>query len=86
MADKGIRDFKMPDGTMIHGVELDFDVGKENWNEYLIKDDKVIRIKNTLIRAIWVYDDQDRPMYDDLGDPQIYVNTTVIALVKDKQA
>lgn len=78
-----IRNHKMPDGKVIRGIELNFDVDKEIWNEYTLEDGTKLRIKNSLIRAIRVYDDNDEPVYSEDGTPTVVTVTSTFAVSQE---
>lgn len=56
----------MPDGREVEAVELGFQTGGEHWNEYLVDDGSVVRIKliaTEILRVEGEYDPQGNPIY-----------------------
>lgn len=72
-----IRELKLPDGTVVRGIELGFEIVKEDWNEYLLDDGTKLRVKNVLIRALRLVDEEGNPQQTPMGDPEIFINSTV---------
>ena len=57
---------RLPDGRTVEGVVVPFQTGGEHWNEYLIEDGSVLKVKlvaTEIIRVDGQYDDQGNPMY-----------------------
>lgn len=55
-----------PDGQMHDGTELGFRSTGEYWNEYLLDDGSVVRLKPVvtgIIRLDGLYDDEGNPLY-----------------------
>lgn len=57
-----------PDGSgqMVEGTVLPFQTGGENWNEYLVEDGSVIRLKlvvTEIVRVDGMYDQEGNPVY-----------------------
>lgn len=60
------RKITTPDGRIIEGVIMPFQVGGEHWNEYLVDDGSVIRMKpivTEVIRLDGEYDAKGDPVY-----------------------
>jgi len=41
---------KMPDGSLVEGTPMDFDVVEEKWNSYKLVDGTIIKLKTTAIK------------------------------------
>ena len=55
-----------PDGQMVEGTELSFQSGGEHWNEYMVDDGSVIRLKTIVtdvVRIDGMFDQQGNPIY-----------------------
>lgn len=56
----------MPDGRTLDGVSLPFQTGAEHWNEYLVDDGTVIRMKVVAVDIVRIdgeYDAEGNPIY-----------------------
>jgi hypothetical protein len=66
-----------PDGNgMADGTELGFQTGGEHWNEYLVDDGSVLRIKLVVTDVARV-----EGHYDPEGNPIYYVSSTNVLTV-----
>jgi hypothetical protein len=57
---------QFPDGEEHDAVELSFQTSGENWNEYLLDDGSVVRVKlvmTSIARVEGVYDQNGSPIY-----------------------
>ena len=65
----------------VNAREEDFEIVREDWNEYRLLDGGSVRVKTTVARIFRVLDDDGRPIYDQDGDPQVVVrhNTQIVA-------
>lgn len=72
-------------GTLLDVIEQDFEIQREDWNEYKLLDGGIIRLKTTVQRIFRVLDDQGKPKYAPDGDPEVVVrhNTQVVAIERD---
>ena len=60
------RKLKLPTGQEVDATVLSFQAGGEHWNEYLVDDGTVIRVKlvaTEVLRLDGQYDAQDNPVY-----------------------
>ncbi len=60
------RKLKLPTGQEVDATVLSFQPGGEHWNEYLVDDGTVIRVKfvaTEVLRLDGQYDAQDNPVY-----------------------
>jgi hypothetical protein len=62
-------------------MEQDFEIVREEWNEYKLLDGGIIRVKTTVQRIFRALDDQGKPRNTPEGDPEMIVrhNTQVVA-------
>lgn len=58
-------------GTMVEGTEIGFRPSGEHWNEYLLDDGTVVRIKLVLTGVVRI-----DGMYDAEGEPVYFANST----------
>jgi hypothetical protein len=70
------RKLKLPDGNEVEGTELSFRSSGENWNEYLIDDGTVVRLKLVVTDVLRVDGN-----YDPLGNPIYLVQSTNVMSV-----
>lgn len=57
---------KLPDGREVDAVELGFQTGGEHWNEYVLDDGSVVKIKlvvTNVVRIEGEYDPTGAPVY-----------------------
>lgn len=80
MSDDHIKEIPQPDGTIVRVREVSFDINSEDWNEYQLEDGTKLRLKNTLIQAFRVVDENGEPKIDDNGNPEVIINGHVIIL------
>ncbi len=62
----GKRKLTLPDGREVEGTVLNFRTGGEHWNEYLVDDGTVIRMKlvaTEVMRLDSEYDQHGNPVY-----------------------
>jgi hypothetical protein len=62
----GKRTIKLPDGRQVEATVMTFRSGAEHWNEYLVDDGTVIKIKlvaTEVMRLEGEYDPAGNPMY-----------------------
>ena len=69
------------EGTDRNAIEVDFEIAREEWNEYRLVGGGRIRIKITPLRVFRVLDDQGEVAWTEQGDPFVYVryNTQIVA-------
>lgn len=60
-----------PDGANHPAVELGYRVSGEHWNEYLVDDGSVVRLKPVVTQILRIED-----MHDPSGDPIYLVQST----------
>ena len=77
MEDRVVKQITMPDGSVVRGILTDFEIVKEDWNEYILEDGTKLRIKTVLVRALRLVDDEGQPRRTPDGDHQIFVNTSI---------
>lgn len=56
--------------------ELDFEIGREEWNEYRLLDGGKVRVKNTVVRIFRVVDEEGHQVFNADNDPEIAVRAT----------
>ena len=69
------------DGNLLDVVEHDFEIAREDWNEYRLLDGGRVRVRTTVAKIFRVLDSQGKPEYTPEGDPHLIVRhrTEVIA-------
>lgn len=56
----------LPDGRVVEGTVMSFQTGGEHWNEYLVDDGTIVRVKlvvTDIIRLDGEYNAQGDPIY-----------------------
>ncbi len=69
--------FKLPNGQFVDVEQIEISESNEQWNEYLLEDGSVIKIKLVASKIIRVVD-----QYDQTGNPVYFVNSTNVISVK----
>lgn len=69
-------------GNLVDVLEQDFEIVREEWNEYRLLDGGTIRAKTTVQRIFRALDEQGRPKLTADGDPEVVVrhSTQVVAI------
>jgi hypothetical protein len=70
-----IKEVTFPDGVNRRIEELDFDIIKEDWNEYQLSDGSFLKLKAVVHKVAWVVNDNDERQYTVEGDPWIFVRS-----------
>jgi hypothetical protein len=70
-----IKDITFPDGQTRKVEQLDFDIVKEDWNEYQLADGVYLKSKTILTKVYWILDDTGKRMYTPEGDPFLIMNS-----------
>lgn len=66
------RPLKVGDEEVL-GIEQQFEIGTEPWNEYKLLDGGTIRIKTTMARVYRIVDKDGIQQYTAQGDPAVLV-------------
>lgn len=72
---------QIANGEERDAIELDFEVQKEEWDEYKLLDGGRVRLKTSALKMFRVLDTQGKPDYTPDGDPLIVVrhNTQIVS-------
>jgi hypothetical protein len=74
------RKERLPDGREVDTIEMPFTTGAEHWNEYLVNDGSVIRLK-TVVTDILKVEGQ----YDADGNPAYFVKSSQVVSVSPSE-
>ena len=76
-----IKTIAMPDGSQVKAQEVEFELQREGWSQYVLPDGTVVKLKTTVLKILQVLDDKGNPARTVEGDPFLIVNhrTDVIA-------
>ncbi len=86
MTSHNIREMDLPGNQKISVTEVDFDVVKEDWAEYLLSDGTKLRVKNVLMRAFMQVDEAGNIIYNENGEPNvIIVGNQVLTPIPQKE-
>jgi hypothetical protein len=78
-----IRKIPLPDGSEVNGVDVDFEVVREEWSEYRLKDGGSVRLRATALKISRIVDAQGKPTYQPDGQPALVVNNQVQLTASD---
>ncbi len=72
---------QIANGEERDAIELDFEIRKEEWDEYKLLDGGYVRLKTSALKMFRVLDTQGNPAYTPDGDPLIIVrhNTQIVS-------
>ena len=65
-------------GKTVEAQPLDFEIGREEWNEYKLLDGGVVRVKLVATRILQVVDEDGKPVHNQDGSLQYGVQSRVI--------
>lgn len=74
MSKQRIRELDIPDGRTLPVVEVDFEVVREDWNEYTLSDGTKLRVKNIVTRIFLQVDENGEVIYNENGEPNVVIN------------
>ena len=60
------------------GIEVDFEIAKEDWNDYRLADGGRVRLKLSACKIYRILDDKGKPARDVRGDPAFHVTYNVL--------
>jgi hypothetical protein len=69
---------KLGDGRDVNAIEVDFEIKREEWNEYELADGGRLRVKTVVHKILRVVDENGRQVYDANGDPVMIARNNVI--------
>jgi hypothetical protein len=72
------------DGKEVSVREQDFEIAKEEWAEYKLLDGGTVRVKTNVTRIYRVLDEQGNPAVHPDGQPQMYVNTSLVVVARPR--
>ena len=59
--------------TEVDAIEQDFEIAREEWNEYRLADGGRVRVKTSVQKIFRLLDSEGKPLYSPEGDPQVLV-------------
>ena len=65
----------MVNGQETSAIELDFDIKREEWNEYRIPDGGTVRVKTTVSRILMQVNEDGKPILNNNGTPVIMIHS-----------
>jgi len=72
-----IEKFKLPNGDQVDAEPVDINQASENWNQYLLEDGTVIKMKSVATRVVRL-----AGQYDQVGNPVYFINSTNVVSVE----
>jgi hypothetical protein len=70
------RQIRLPNGDLVEGTVMPFQVGGEHWNEYFVEDGTVLRVKMVATEIVRL-----EGQYDQNGDPAYAVGSANVTSV-----
>ena len=67
-----IQKVKLGDREVL-AIEQQFEIGREDWNEYKLLDGGTVRLKTSVHRIFRIVDEESNQIYNDQDEPQIIV-------------
>ena len=67
----------MENGVEHLAVPLDFEIGREEWNQYRLLDGGTVRVKTTVLRMVQLLDAAGNLAVNDDGTPRIQIRHRV---------
>jgi len=71
------RKVSMPDGSEVQVRDEDFEIVREEWSEYRLKDGGKVRIRATALAISRILDAEGKPTYGPDGQPALIVSNQV---------
>lgn len=71
-----IKELTFPDGETRKVEEIDFEIVKEDWNEYQLADGSYLKYKSVVYKVFWVLDDAGKRTFTMEGDPHLIVRSS----------
>jgi len=79
-----IKEITFPDGITRKVEEIDFEIVKEDWNEYQLIDGTYMKLKTIVQKILWVLDDEGNRQFTMDGDPYLLVRSTNQVVATEK--
>ena len=57
----------------VWAIEQQFEIAREDWNEYKLLDGGTVRLKTTIHRILRIVDEDSNQIYNEQDEPQIIV-------------
>ena len=74
----------LPDGSEINVKEVKFEALDEPWSEYRLEDGTFVRLKNVVIKAFRVCDEEGNPALTSDGDPHVLIRSARVVTAKER--
>lgn len=72
---EGKTKITLPSGERVNAQEVEFEIIREEWNEYRLEDGTSVRVKNVAVKILRVLDDAANPSFTDEGEPHVLVRS-----------
>lgn len=70
-------------GKDVSTIEVDFEIVREEWNEYKLLDGGIVRVKTTPIRISRILEPDGNPAVTKDGDPHLNVQHTTYIVSRE---
>jgi hypothetical protein len=68
---------KLSDGREVWGIEQDYEIAKEDWNDYRLADGGRVRVRISAERIFRIVDKDGKPLFQANGEPEVVVRHNV---------
>jgi len=72
-----IEQFRLPNGDMVDAEDIEITQSSEHWNQYLLEDNSVIKMKLVTTKIVRLVN-----QYDQMGNPVYFINSTNVVSVE----
>jgi hypothetical protein len=69
--------FRLPNGNEVDAEPIDINQSNEYWNQYLLKDGSVIKMKLVATKVVRLVN-----QYDQVGNPVYFINSTNVVSIE----
>lgn len=71
-------------GREVFVREVQFEIDREEWNEYKLLDGGRVRVKTVVLRIFRMVDENDKPLFNAEGDPEVVVRSNLQIVATDR--
>ena len=71
-----LEKFKLPSGESVDGEQVEINQSSEHWNQYLLEDGSVLKLKSVATKIVRLKD-----QYDPIGNPVYFLQSNNVVTV-----